>query len=167
MNWDAIGAVGEIVGAVAVLVSLVFVGLQVRQSADQTRKSNVLARADMTERVMRTMGDTVSELARHTELASAFRKVMFESSELTPIEQTTVLTYLNVWLQRHRTAYLSVSDGLIDARVVTDFDNTTKWYLSAKVFADEWGHAQRNGLFTGEFADHVNRELLPDEAKRA
>ena len=32
MNWDAIGAIGEIVGAVAVLITLVYLALQVRQT---------------------------------------------------------------------------------------------------------------------------------------
>ena len=33
MNWEAIGAVGEIVGAVAVVVSLVYLAVQIRQSS--------------------------------------------------------------------------------------------------------------------------------------
>ncbi|MEZ5570378.1 MAG: hypothetical protein R3E64_00015 [Halioglobus sp.] len=32
MNWDAIGAIGEIIGAVAVLVTLIYLALQVRQT---------------------------------------------------------------------------------------------------------------------------------------
>lgn len=33
MNWDAIGAIGEIVGAAAVVVSLVYLAVQIRQSS--------------------------------------------------------------------------------------------------------------------------------------
>ena len=36
MNWEAIGAIGEIVGAFAVFGSLIFVGIQFRQSSNQT-----------------------------------------------------------------------------------------------------------------------------------
>lgn len=32
MNWDAIGAIGEIIGAAAVLVTLIYLALQVRQA---------------------------------------------------------------------------------------------------------------------------------------
>ena len=32
MNWDALGAIGDLIGGIAVIGSLVFVGLQVRQS---------------------------------------------------------------------------------------------------------------------------------------
>ena len=37
MDWDAIGAIGEIVGASAVLISLFYVGLQVRQNSKAIR----------------------------------------------------------------------------------------------------------------------------------
>ena len=35
MNWDAIGAVGEILGALAVFVSLIYLALQVHQNNKQ------------------------------------------------------------------------------------------------------------------------------------
>lgn len=160
MGWDAIGAIGEIAGAFAVLVSLIFVGLQVRHSAEQTKTSNLLARADMSERSIRTMGDTVSELARNTELAEAFRKVMFERAELTPLERTLISSYFNVWLIRHRAAFASASSGLIDAQMLREMDSTTQWYLAVPEFAEDWHHSQKNGIFSGSFADHVNNNLI-------
>ena len=33
MNWDAIGAVGEIIGAVVVIVTLLYVAKQIRQTS--------------------------------------------------------------------------------------------------------------------------------------
>ena len=32
MNWDAFGAVGEVVGATAVIITLFFVGVQIRSA---------------------------------------------------------------------------------------------------------------------------------------
>lgn len=37
MNWNAIGAVGEILGAVAVIVSLVYLAVQVRHNTESLR----------------------------------------------------------------------------------------------------------------------------------
>jgi hypothetical protein len=37
MNWDAIGAIGEILGAIAVIGSLIFLALQVRQNNAQQK----------------------------------------------------------------------------------------------------------------------------------
>jgi len=39
MNWDAVGALGDLVGGVAVVASLIYLALQVRHSARQTREN--------------------------------------------------------------------------------------------------------------------------------
>ena len=39
MNWEAIGAVGEIIGAVAVFATLVYLALQIRQNTAMTNTS--------------------------------------------------------------------------------------------------------------------------------
>ncbi len=41
MNWDAIGAIAEIAGVIAIVVSLVYVGFQVRQNSAQLRQDNL------------------------------------------------------------------------------------------------------------------------------
>lgn len=39
MNWDALGAVGEMIGAVAVVVTLLYVARQIHQVNAQTQAS--------------------------------------------------------------------------------------------------------------------------------
>jgi len=39
MNWEAIGAAGELIGAFAVVISLIFVGAQIRHSAGAVRSA--------------------------------------------------------------------------------------------------------------------------------
>ena len=39
MNWDAISAVGELVGATAVVISIIYLALQVRQNSSHVRSS--------------------------------------------------------------------------------------------------------------------------------
>lgn len=41
MNWDAIGAVGEIIGALAVVTSLVYLGVQIRIQNRESRMASV------------------------------------------------------------------------------------------------------------------------------
>lgn len=37
MNWEAVGAIGEVAGAIAVVVTLVYLALQIRHSTQATR----------------------------------------------------------------------------------------------------------------------------------
>lgn len=43
LNWDAVGAVAELLGALAVIATLVYLSRQVRHAAEQTRLSGVQA----------------------------------------------------------------------------------------------------------------------------
>ena len=55
MNWDAIGAVGEIVGALAVVLTLAYLALQVRTARKATIDQNTLARASGVREMMLTV----------------------------------------------------------------------------------------------------------------
>lgn len=167
MTLEDINYIAQTIGVAAILASLVFVGFQLRQSTEQSKQANALARADMGERTMRTFGDNVRELMVNHDLAEIFRKAMFEQVELTPVETTRILCYLSLTLHAHRTAFLNVKEGLIDQRAMAAFDQNTAWCLTAPVFAREWKRLQRVGLFTGDFVTYVNTrfaELYPAQA---
>ena len=37
MNWDAIGAIGEIIGAIAVVLSLIYLSVQVKKQSEESK----------------------------------------------------------------------------------------------------------------------------------
>ncbi len=45
MNWDAIGAIGEILGAAAVVATLVYLAIQIRSANSAAADVNRLSRA--------------------------------------------------------------------------------------------------------------------------
>jgi hypothetical protein len=63
MNWDAIGAIGEVVGSIAVLATLFYFAIQIRQNnrnVEESLRSLRLGAAD----------STVTTFARYRELVS-------------------------------------------------------------------------------------------------
>lgn len=91
MNWDAIGAAGEILGAAAVLVTLVYL-------ATQVRRSNELSRFNATKEIVNQFND----LNRLVTTDSTLRKVLLKSDGLTAdeIEQiyNFAMMFCNVWV---------------------------------------------------------------------
>ncbi len=67
MNWEAIGAAGELLGAVAVVMTLVYLATQVRQN---TNAMNVAAKQEMT----RQFSDFCDMLLGHDELLDVHTK---------------------------------------------------------------------------------------------
>jgi hypothetical protein len=57
MNWEAIGAVGEIVGAFAVVITIAFLVFQLRQNTIALRQQSERASADAIHAWSRTMMD--------------------------------------------------------------------------------------------------------------
>ena len=49
MNWEAIGAIGETIGAIAVIISLLYLAIQIRQNTAQMKHSAELARLSLQE----------------------------------------------------------------------------------------------------------------------
>ena len=58
MNWTALGAVAEIVSAVAVLVTLVYLALQIRQAKEQIDLAGQRHRADAARDVLSSISDS-------------------------------------------------------------------------------------------------------------
>ena len=55
MNWDAIGAVGETIGAIAVIATLIYLASQIRQLKQQTAQNTMQHIADSMNQFMDTL----------------------------------------------------------------------------------------------------------------
>jgi hypothetical protein len=58
MRWEAISAVADLVAAIAVLVTLVYIAIQVRQAKDQINLSGQRHRADAAREVLSSISDS-------------------------------------------------------------------------------------------------------------
>jgi len=56
MNWDAVSAIGEIVGAIAVVVTLVYLTIQVRLGTAATQAATVQAAATLDQDFLLALG---------------------------------------------------------------------------------------------------------------
>jgi len=88
MNWDAIGAIGEIAGAIGVIVSLIYLASQIR---NQNTESRLTAINNMTSQWNAFMGD----LATNTELARIWDKGLQNFNALDSTERVQFSTHLN------------------------------------------------------------------------
>ena len=80
MNWDAIGAIGEILGATAVVISLVYVAVQIRQNTNETRMQR-------TQSLIAANADVNSQVAGDKELADVFQAAVVDFDALSGSEK--------------------------------------------------------------------------------
>ena len=113
MNWEAIGAIGEILGALAVVATLVYLATQVRYAKATATDSNRLERAS-------GVREMVMELARNDSLRSAwiagagldYYFEEFASKFSIPKEDAERLEYTNLyWFWLHWGQFASSKDS--------------------------------------------------------
>jgi len=74
MNWDAVGAIAEAAGAIAIFVSLVYVAVQIRQNTLQTSRSLEAAQLAAFERNIESANQIRELLILHPDIAILLQK---------------------------------------------------------------------------------------------
>lgn len=86
MNWEAIGAIGEIIGSVAVVASLAYVAIQLRQNTEMMRA------LDSQERVQRDF-DISSALIESRDMAEIWTKGQRDFQSLDEVDQNRLIFF--------------------------------------------------------------------------
>jgi hypothetical protein len=104
MNWDAIIAVAEILGVIAVIASLVYLAAQVKQSTD-------LARAAMVHATSELWASYTQMLAADGELADIYLRGI-NSEPLSPVETLRLEFVIEFYMSLLEDANHQYSSGL-------------------------------------------------------
>ena len=97
MNWEAIGAIGEIVGSLAVVVTLVFLIVQVGQSKDATEHNTRAVESASLREVLDGYRDRINT-------------PMFQSSEYTELYVNGMNSYESLSTTEKRRFYFLIAE---------------------------------------------------------
>ena len=135
MNWDAVGAVAELLGSLAVLATLAYLAVQVRHSRallEENRKFSLSqVHSDRTQSWMNfhwmTMqSDSLAEIMTKFRGSLSDEEVEKLIGELSPIELTTMRSHAwNMILHQDNNLYQNEL-GLLDEFVLNSTRNTIR-----------------------------------------
>jgi hypothetical protein len=106
MNWDAIGAIGEIVGALAVLATLIYLAIQVRQNSE-------LQRAQTHQQLAQERTLNMRMLIQDREVRHATAKAHF-GKPLSVDEQGILYWFTILYLRIYENELYQHSKGMIE-----------------------------------------------------
>jgi hypothetical protein len=112
INWDAIGAIAEILGAIAVLATLLYLAAQVRQT-------NLISQSDGTERLFQRFDDANQLLIINASLREALNK----ASGHTPDELNQVYAFANFKCNLWMSGQTAFSAGRLDRSLFQSVQN--------------------------------------------
>jgi hypothetical protein len=118
MNWDAIGAIAEVFGAIAVLVTLIYFSVQIRQS-------NKLAEAE-SQRELMTL-DVFTPVVEDPNLTSEFRACLNRYEEQDPNVKTRFFFLMTNWHLQMESVFRMHQKGLI---AELSYKGYLTWYNS-------------------------------------
>ena len=104
--WDAIGAIGEIIGATAVFVTLVYLSIQIRHSIQATK---ALVRESVSDRIV---SDIRAAMENET-LAMAYIKLE-KQEQLTELEDFSFERHIRAWIRTHENMYYQYRQGFLE-----------------------------------------------------
>jgi len=110
VNWSAVEAISQLLGALAVVASLVYVAAQIRQNTTAIRSDTIQAIADQANQLNMALA-TDEHLPR-------LMVAMFESDagreDLTPEDRWRLTMAVMAALRRMENVYLQVQSGVLD-----------------------------------------------------
>ena len=150
MNWDAISAVGEIIGAVAVVISLVYLAVQIRQN------SKIVA-ANTFQSISATASDLAMRLAESPELSELMLAGFGDPKTLTPKQSMQMQLFLRASFRNYENYYYQHRLGYLNEDLWSGYEYQILDQES-RAFMGEWWKVHQVAFGKG-FVEYVNAGL--------
>jgi hypothetical protein len=157
VNWDAIGAVGEVLGALAVIGTLLYLALQVRMSNRYERANHLDIHMDRI-RSFRMEIAASADLSRIWSSGLSGNQLSDEdSARFDGLAQVFVLIRRDAWL---RSGILGESAGISNREL--PLETMGELLDQNPGLLEFWNRNFRNSIIQTEFRDRVNTMLTGD-----
>lgn len=153
MNWDAIGAIGEIVGAIAVFVTLIYLAVQIRDSARASRSTAV---TDATT----AMQSFYQELGSNAQASRIFLDGMTSPESLSKHDQYQFLMLCHSAFLGFQRSFFLAQEGTLDVGLRDSIGTAVNAVSKLPGMALYW--RQRKAFFQPEFVNWVEDMMLRD-----
>jgi len=107
MNWEAIGAIGEVVGAAGVIASLMYLAVQIRQNTKSVRRASARQSSEKNAVALRGLAD-------YSDLFSGDHMGLDRIAELNPSERTRFNMVMGMWMQAKEQDFADVREGILE-----------------------------------------------------
>lgn len=150
MNWDAIGAIGQLAGAVLVGITLIYLALQLRQNTSALKSSTFLA-------ISTSMGSNMEVLATHSDLAPLLIKAQSGLDALSATERARFGFVMVMAFRRVETVIVQRHFGFIDPELTEGFERSALSVLGSTGARQWWEESK--GAFSNLFCAWVDAKI--------
>jgi hypothetical protein len=146
VNWDALGAMGEIFGSLGVFISLVYLAIQMKNSASETRDASIHS-------VMQLAIQFRAE-SYHGELADIRMKAALNES-LTALEVLKFEGYLSALFELNELVFVQYQKNKLDPEYFEAWERRTRAAVSVARIQQFWGKTKTG--YRNSFVEYIDR----------
>lgn len=146
MNWAAIGAVSEVIAAIAVVVSLVYVGTQIRQATK-------IARASTRNAIAESAQALTSDLIGDAKMAEILVRHL-NGEELNPVDKLRLEGRCYRDLRHWENIYYQVREGLMTTEEWEGFRKNLALMLAIEAYRQYWQFESE--LYSEAFREEID-----------
>lgn len=147
----------EVLGGIAVVISLIFVGLQVQQSNEQAALNTNALRLTAYAQLIDGISDFNIQTLQNAELRAVRNKLEAgaQIDELDPDEQQIINAFLYLAYRNGDLAYMQYSQNIIDEERLLSGMGLLVSYLAMPTVKAHWDQAKQG--FVAEYRNYIDQ----------
>jgi len=152
VNWDVLGAVGDFVGGIAVVISLIYVGFQVRQNSNSVRAASHIAIKQLTTEITNQIctGD----------MARVYVQGLKDSAGLAVEDRVRFNSLILSLFGAYEAEFYQRHFGTIPSELQSPSRQQAQFHLRQPGVRHWWDNGGRL-RFSRQFVDSVERDASP------
>ena len=151
MTLDQLANIGEIIGSIAVIISIIYLAIQIRTNTEAERTSTYQA-------VVSDFGALNNTMASTPDLSHLFVKAMEDYHQLSPDEKARISQIFFQSFHYFENMFYQHQKGYLDEEVWTGWKRLMLTYYSRPGFQTWWEH--RRDVYSESFALFLETEKL-------
>ena len=146
INWDALGGLGDFLGSIGVFISLVYLAIQTRESAAETRDATI---------------QSVMQLAiqfRAESYSGELADIRFKAAtneKLTPLESLKFEGYLSALFELNELVFVQYQKDRLDPEYFEAWERRTRAAMSVPRIQQFW--QKTRGGYRGSFVEYIDQ----------
>jgi hypothetical protein len=156
MDLATFGAIAEIVGTAAIIVSLFYLAAQIRQNTRSARSATY-------QSIVSHIAEAARVFVEDPELAQLLMPGGRDLNELSPEERARFDLAVSSAFRHYDGIYYHYTSGALESDQWEGFHHKLTQLLAAPAVATWW--REQSAGFSGRFVSYVNQELMPAVGK--
>ena len=157
MSLQHLGSIGELIAAIATVLTLVYLAIQVRQNTRALKAATF-------QSISSEMGQNVQPILSTPDMATIYAKSIHDPDDLTVSERLKIQAMYLASFRRLESVYVQTELGSIDREFVEGPELSLISIIKTPIGGPWWESAKP--LFYKPFVAHIEKLLAQDRAPR-